>query len=149
MSFPRTIREGLAVRTAGTPGQWAAAAVYGDWVALKGVGRRAALIALAGELDGDMTVEVFEATDSSGTSAQELTGVTTGETFANGTDEGNCGIIEVQQDDLSAGFSHIAVRCTPATADGFAAAWVISQLYEYPAANAAANGVTFSTGSDA
>lgn len=147
MAQGRTLRENLAVRMGGTPGAWAAnASTYGNWVHLAGVGRRALIIALNGELDADMLVEVFEATSGSGTGAQELTGITTGQTFVNGTDEGKVGVIEVLDSDLTSGFEYIAVRPTPGAADSFAAVIVIGDLYEAPADNAAADGVTFAVG---
>lgn len=145
----RTLNENLAIRMGGTPATWAAAAVYGNWVQLKGKARRALGIALSGELDGDLAVEVFEATDSSGTGAQELNaaaGVTDGESFANGTDESRVGLIEVLADDLSSGYTHIAFKVTPAATDGFAGVWILSDLYEYPAENTEDDGVAFVAG---
>lgn len=142
-----TLSDMLAVRMGATPATWAANnGTYGNWVQLKGKARRALCIVLNGELDGDLLMELFEATDSSGTSAQELSGITAGQSFINGTDEGKVGVFEVLADDLSDGFSHVAVRPTPAATDTFAAVWILGDLYEYPAANAAADGVTFVTG---
>ena len=140
----RTASENLAFRMGATPGPWAAVATeYGNWVKLQGVGRRATLVVLNGELDADMKIEVFEATDDAGADAAELTGVTTGETFANGTDEGRIGIIEVLEGDLSDGFKYVAALPTPGASDTFAAVWIISDLYEYPAVNGTAEGVAF------
>jgi hypothetical protein len=145
MSVPgRVLHENLAVRQGGTPGTWAAnASTYGNWVLLKGVARRAMAIVSNGELDGNLLVEVFEATDSAGAGAQELTGITTGVSFVNGTDEGKVGLIEVFDGDLSDGFSYVAIRPTPAAADSYSCIWLLSDLWDYPAANLPANGVSF------
>lgn len=135
----RTMFDNLQFLQGGTPGSWAANAdSYGNWVELAGVGRQAVLIVSNGELDSNMLIEVFEAQDAAGTGAQELSGVTTGKTFTNGTDEGKIGIIVVRDSDLSDGFSHVAVRPTPGAADSFAAFWVIGDLYEAPADNSGA-----------
>jgi len=141
MGFGHTTSENFKYAVAGTPGTWAAAAVYGSWVQLAGVARRAQLIAVNGELDANMTVAVYEATDASGTGAQALTGLTG--TFHNGADEGLLGLIEVRDDDLSDGYDYIAVLCTPGATDTFAAVWQLGELYSYPADNSTA---AFDTG---
>jgi hypothetical protein len=146
MTLMRTLREGLAARMMGTPGTWAAAAVYTNWVQLGKVGRRALIIAGNGELDADLTVEVFEATDASGTDATELTGITNSQKFTNGTDEGRVGLVEVLDTDLTDGFDYIALKVTPGATDSFAAFVVISDLYDSPASNLPADGVAFNVG---
>lgn len=142
----RTLTQNLTARMMGTPGPWAAAAVFTRWVQLGKVGRRALIIAGNGELDANMLIEVFQATDSSGTNAAELTAITTGVTFVNGTDEGHIGIIEVLDTNLSEGYDYIGLRVTPGAADTFAAFVLIGDLYDAPAENAVADGVTFNVG---
>jgi hypothetical protein len=147
MAVPgRTLNQNLAIRVAATPGPWAAAAVFGPWVQIAGLYRRALLAVVNGELDADMLVEVFEAQDGSGTGAAELTSVTTGKTFTNGSHEGKLGLIEIRDSDLHSGFTHIAVRCTPGAADTFAGFWILSDAYDYPVDNGTTDGVVFNVG---
>src|SRR5512138_569160 len=131
MGFQHTFHENFKVEVAGSPGAWSAAAQASNWVQFAGVGRQATLIALAGELDANMAVAVYQATDSSGSGAKAISGLSG--TFTNGTDEGGYGLITVNDDDLDTGFDYITAYVTPGAADGFAAAWVIGKLYDHPA----------------
>lgn len=130
-----------AVRMAGTPGTWAAAAVYGEWIAITGF-RRITFLVANGELDGDMAFKVYEATDSSGTSATEID-TDLRNTFTNGTDEARVGIIEVRDGDLTDGYPYVALQVTPGATDTFAAVAILSEPYEAPVSNATTDGVAF------
>jgi hypothetical protein len=151
MTELRDFVSNLAFRTLGTPAAagWVGAAMYTNWIQLAGVARRIALVPVVGPIAADCVIEVFEATDSSGTSAQELTGVVaTSKTFANGTDEGRVGLIEVKDDDLSDGFTHVALKVTAAGNDmPFAAVAILADLYDFPASNATTDGVAFTAAS--
>lgn len=146
MTQGRTLSQNLTTRMMGTPGTWAAAAVFTRWVQLGKVGRRALIIAGNGELDANMLIEVFEATDDTGSNATELTDITTGKNFVNGTDEGLVGIIEVLDTNLDEGYDYIGLRVTPGATDTFAAFVIIGDLYEAPAANDTGDGVAFNVG---
>ena len=151
MTELRDFASNLAFRVLGTPAAagWAQAAVYTDWVQLKGIARRIALIPIVGNIDADIVVEVFEATSNAGAGATELTGVVaTSKTFANGTDESRLGVIEVKDSDLDDGFTHVALKVTPAGASApFAAIAVLADLYSFPADNATTDGVAFTAAS--
>jgi hypothetical protein len=97
-----------------------------------------------GELDGNMVVQVQEATSAAGAGAQNLSGLTG--TFTNGTDEGRVGLIEVRQEDLSSGYTHVSLLVTPTATDSFAAVAILDELYEAPAGNATTDGVAFNVG---
>lgn len=143
----RDFATNVAIRPLGTPSAtgWAAAAVYTDWVQLAGIARRIALIPIVGDIAADCVIEVFEAQDGSGTGAQELTGVVaTSKTFANGTDENRIGLVEIKDEDLSDGFTHVALKVTPAGASmPFAAVAILADLFDFPASNATTDSVAF------
>lgn len=137
----RTLSQELAVRTVGTPGTWSAAAQYGTtWHSMVGY-NRALFVLMVGELDADLPVAIYEATDSDGTSAQAVTGLSG--TFVNGTDEGKVGLIEVLSSDLTDGFPYVNIRVTPGATDAFAAAVLLGEAVENPVSNTAADGVSF------
>ena len=140
----RSLIENLAVRGTGTPGgAWPASAIVGSYEQMQGY-HRALLIGHVGALDANVTLEVMEATDDAGTSAQELTGPTTGETFTNGTDESRVGLIEIRQGDLSAGYTHIAARITGDAGQSLSAVFVFTDSeFDYPVSNGTADGVAF------
>jgi len=140
----RTLNENLAVRMIHTPGgDYAAAAVDGTWVDMTGY-RRCLFVSLAGGLDGDIAVAVYEATDATGDSAQALSGLA--DSFVNGTDEDRVGLIEVRDTDLSDGFSFVTVRVTPAATDPFSAIAILGEPYSAPVSNATTDDVAFNTG---
>jgi hypothetical protein len=141
----RTLSEAFAVRMAATPATWAAAANYGNWIGLQGY-EGALFICGNGELDGNMTVALYEATDDEGAGAQALTGVT--ESFANGTDEARVGLFEIRADQLTAGFTHVALRCTPGATDSFAGYAVLFGGHNLPASNETTDGVAFVVNAD-
>lgn len=149
MSVLRNGIDELAVRMAASPGAWVASAVYGNWIQLKGKARSILFAPEVNALDANLLVEVFEATDSAGAGAQELTGVTTGKNFVNGTDEARVGLILVHEGDLSDGFSHVALRVTPGSTQEFAATAILLGLYSYPASNLPADGVAWAVGNTA
>ena len=139
----RTFNDNWAVRAVGSPATWAAAAMYTDWVAIAGF-RRCVFLPQNGELDGDMVIAVYEATDASGTSAQAISGLT--DSFVNGTDEDRVGIIEVRDVDMSDGYTHLALLVTPAATDSFACVAVLGESYEAPVSNATTDGVAWIVG---
>lgn len=139
----RTFNDNNAVRMAATPATWAAAAVYGNWIAVAGF-RRFTFIPMNTELDGALLVEVFQATSSVGAGAAAVTGLSN--TFANGTDEARVGIIEVRDSDLLATTTHIALKVTPAATDSFGAVCILSEPYEAPVLNGTTQGVAWVTG---
>lgn len=146
MSVLRNLLDELAVRSLATPGTWAAAAVYGSWIQIKGKCREVLLVPINGELDADMTIKVYEATDSSGSGAQELTRAATAQKFVNGTDEGRVGAIVVKEGQLSAGYSHVTLQITPGATDSVAAIAILGGLYAYKASNTTSDGVAFAKG---
>lgn len=138
MGFMHTFFENFKIAVAGSPGTYTATPQFTEWVQLAGVARNASLVMLAGELDGDVTCEIYEATDALGTGAQELTDVTTGETFTNGVSEGGWGGITVRDDQLSDGYTHVAAYVTPTATDALAGCWILGSAYDYPVDNDAA-----------
>lgn len=145
----RTLSQNLAARQIGTPGGWTSGAQFTRFVQLAGVARRILFIASNGELDADLLVEVFQATDVNGSGAVELTDVTTGETFTNGTDEGRVGLIEVLDTNLDDGYDFVGLRVTAGATDTFSAVALLGDLYDAPAENTEANGVAWVAGGSA
>lgn len=139
----RSFNDMYAVRLVGSPAEWAAAAVYTDWTAMAGY-RRCVFLVGNGELDDDLAMAVYEATDSSGTGAQAISGLS--DSFVNGTDEDRAGIFEVRDADMSDGYTHLALLVTPAAADSFCAFAVLGEALENPVDNATTDGVAFVTG---
>lgn len=139
----RTFNDNWAVRLVGTPAAWAAAAVYTDFVSMVGF-RRCAFIVGNGELDADMAIAVYEATDASGAGAQAISGLS--DSFVNGTDEARAGIIEVREADLSDGFTHVGLLVTPGAADSFCAFALLGEAYDNPVDNGTADGVAWIVG---
>jgi hypothetical protein len=139
----RTFNDDWAVRLVGSPATWAAAAVYTDWTPIAGF-RRCAFIVGNGELDDDLAMAVYEATDASGTDAQAISGIS--DSFVNGTDEDRAGIFEVRDSDMSDGYTHLALLVTPAATDTFCAFAILGEAYSYPVSNATTDGVAFVTG---
>lgn len=142
MTFARTFNNNYAVRSMGTPGTWSAAAQYAQstWINMQGF-RRAIFIGHAGELDANMTVAVYEATDSAGTGAQAVTALAG--TFTNGTDEGLPGVIEIRDADLTAGYNYINVLVTPGATDGFSGVLLLADPIAAPVTNTVDTHVAF------
>jgi hypothetical protein len=142
MTFARTFNNNFAVRSMGTPGQWAAAAAYCEstWINMQGY-RRAIFIGHAGELDADMTVAVYEATSSAGANASAVAALTG--TFTNGTDEGLPGVIEIRDADLTEDYNYINIRVTPGAADGFSGIILLADPISAPVTNTVATHVAF------
>ena len=139
----RTINENYAFRLVSTPGSHAANAHYGEWIDMLGF-RRCLFVAVAGELDADLDVAVYEATSSDGDDAAAITGLS--DDFANGTDESRVGLVEVRDSDLSDGFRYVTLQVTPGAADGYACIAVLGEPYEAPVSNATTDGVAFNVG---
>lgn len=139
----RTFNDNWAVRLVGTPGTWAASAVYTDFVSMVGY-RRCAFIVGNGDLDDDLDVKVYEAKDDSGTDAQAIAGLT--DAFVNGTDEERAGIIEVREADLSDGYTHVGLLVTPAATDSFCAFALLGEAYQNPVSNGTEDGVAWIVG---
>lgn len=140
----RTFLENHAVRLVGSPATWAAAACYTDWTDITGF-RRIDFLVGNGELDGDMSIKVYEATSAAGANAQEVdTGLRA--TFHNGADEDMAGLIEVLAEDLTTGYPYVALLVTPGATDSFCAFAVLSEPYGNElVGNDTTDGVAFAT----
>lgn len=79
---------------------------------------------LAGDLGTSATIDakIEEAQDGSGTGAQDLSGKAITQLTQAGSDSNKQALINVRQDELSAGFTHIRVSLTVGTASSDAAA---------------------------
>jgi len=135
----------FAVRNMGTPAQWADATLYAvsTWISMAGYDR-AIFLPHCGELDGDMVVSVYEATDSAGTGAQAVSGLTG--TFTNGEDEGLPGIIELRAAQLTDGYQYINLQVNPGAADGFSGILLLTDAKSAPVTNTLNSHVAFKTG---
>ncbi len=139
----RTLNNNLAVRQALNPAAYAAAAADGNWIGMRGF-RRCLFVINLGATTGDVVVQVREVTSAAGAGAQNITGLT-GTLTA--TDDNKLGIIEVRDVDVSAGFTHVSIRVTPAAATTLLAATaLLGEPYSAPVDNAPANGVVFNVG---
>jgi len=140
----RTLYEALGFRPVLAPAAYASGSAWSTWIKLgESNFRSMVFVTYNGELDADATVEVFQATDSIGTDATELTSITTGKTFANGTDEGRVGLIYVQVEDLTSGYPYVGLRVTTAASDTLTAVAVLGEAREYPVSNVAGDGVAW------
>jgi len=115
MSYTTRLTEQLALVATIDPDAYTAAAYTSDWVAMKNR-RRAIFVLMVGDLGTSATVDfvVKEATDGSGTDAQTLKSAT--QLTQAGTDSDKQVIIEVEAEELSAGFTHLAAVVTIGTA---------------------------------
>lgn len=139
----RTINENYAFRAVHTPATYAAAAVYGTWISMVGF-RRCLFESIVGELDANLAVAVYEATDVTGTGAQAISGLSN--TFHNGSDEGRVGLIEVRDADLSDGFTYVTILVTPGATDQYGCIAMLGEPYTAPVSNATTDNVAFNTG---
>jgi len=85
------------------------ATVTSDYIAVKN-GFAVIFTLLLGAIDTTVDAVIKEATDSSGTSAQSITGKAI--TQVADTGDNTQRIIEVRADELSAGFTHVAIAVT-------------------------------------
>ncbi len=119
MSTPNsTFSERVAVVAATDPQTISNTNVDSDYADMSKFGRVAFVVSV-GNIDAATTVDValYEATDSSGTSAAAITGKAVTQLTA--TDDNKQVVIEVADSDLAAGFTHVACKVTVAgtTAD--------------------------------
>lgn len=141
--YGRTFSKTFAVRMVHTPGDaYAAAATDGTWVDMTGF-RRCVFLPMAGELDGDLAMSVYEATSAAGAGAQEVDGTNLADSFVNGTDEDLPGVFEVRADDLTTGYNYVTLRATPTSTDAFGCLALLYDAYEEPVTNTVATHVAF------
>ncbi len=118
MSGPNALpSERVAVLATIDPDVYTAAAYTTDWVDLTKY-KSAMAIVMAGTLGSSATLngKLQEATDSSGTGNVDLSGKAITALTQGGTDSDKQAIINVRSDELSAGFTHIALVMTVGTA---------------------------------
>jgi len=97
-------------------------------------------VVMAGTLGTSATLDakLQEATDSSGTGAADITGKAITQLTQAGTDSDKQAVINLRADELSAGFTHVRLAMTVATATSDAGAIVLGALARYePATDAA------------
>lgn len=109
MAARSKLSEKLAVVSVIDPDAYATGAQTGDWVDMSKF-NRVMFIFLAGTLGSLATVDgkVQEATDSSGTGNQDITGKSITQLTEASTDDDKQAIIEVDAGDLSAGYDFVA-----------------------------------------
>ncbi len=88
----------------------ATSAVSSDWCDLTKFGRLMVLLGL-GAITGTFDMKLQEATDSSGTGAQDITGKAITQFAA--TDDNKQAIINIHSSELSTGFTHVKAIVTP------------------------------------
>lgn len=111
------LSEKLAVVACIDPDAYATGAQTSDWVDMSKF-RRVLFVVLAGTLGSSATLDakLQEATDGSGTGAQDLSGKAITQLTQAGTDSDKQALIEVEASNLSAGFTHVACVMTVGTA---------------------------------
>ena len=99
------------------PDAYTAAAYTSDWVA-DGDFHKVMAVLCVGEMQATSTVDLKlqEATDASGTGAQDLSGYAITQLTQAGSDSDKQAIIEIATDALSDGFTHVAAVMTVGTA---------------------------------
>ncbi|MCC6904301.1 MAG: hypothetical protein IT326_00560 [Anaerolineae bacterium] len=141
----RTFLEANAIRPV-VPPVSIGSVTWGSYIGLaKGNFRRVTFIpAVDADISNAVVVEVYEAKDDAGTDAQELTtAVTSGKTFAAATAAGMVGGIEVRDEDLSSGYTHVTVYMTPAGTEVISCVAVLSEPRNLPVSNATTDFVAF------
>lgn len=130
----RTFNDNWAVRAVHTPDDaYATASVAGTWVNMQGF-RRCIFIPISGALDGNTTVQVWEATSAAGANAQEIDTALRG-TFTNGSDDALPGIIEIRDTDLTADYNYVTLYVASAGQDPFACVAILGEPYSAPVDN--------------
>ena len=109
--------EQCAVLATIDPDAYTAAAYTSDWCDI-GKFKKLMAIVCAGTLGASATIDAVlqEATDSSGTGAANITGKAITQLTDAGTDSDKQAILEIDAAEMSAGFTHVAVKVTVATA---------------------------------
>lgn len=111
------LNERFAIVATVDPGSKTAAAYNTDWVAMQDI-RRVNFIVMTGTLGSSATVDfkLQEATDSSGTSAADISGKSITQLTQAGTDDNKQATVEVNASELSTGFTHVRGVLTVGTA---------------------------------
>ena len=132
------LSESVAVAGTIDPDAYTASAYTSDWVSMADFERIMAIV-MAGTLGSSATLDakLQEATDSSGTSAQDLTGKAITQLTQAGTDDSDKqAVINCKSSELSAGFTHVALVMTVGTATSDAGAVILGgNAPEKPASN--------------
>lgn len=111
------------------PDAYTAAAYTSDWVSMATYNRVMAVV-MAGTLGSSATLDakLQEATDGSGTGNQDIAGKAITQLTEAGTDSDKQAIIECRADELTDGFTHVALVMTVATATSDAGALILGAL---------------------
>lgn len=125
MSFPLP-SEQVAVLATIDPDVSTAAAYTSDWIAVENWHQIMAIV-MAGTLGTNATVDakLQEATDGSGTGAQNITGKAITQLTEAGTDSDKQAIINLNTDEVTTGYTHVALVVTVGTATSDAGAIVL------------------------
>lgn len=126
------LSEKLAVVASIDPDAYGTGAYTSDWVDLSKF-RRVLFLILAGTLGSSATLDakLQEATDGSGSGNQDISGKAITQLTEAGTDSDKQAVLEVQDDELSAGFTHVALVLTVGTATSDAGAVGIAGVPRY------------------
>lgn len=111
------LSERLAVVACIDPDAYGTGTQTSDWIDLTKFGR-VLFIVMAGTMVSNCTLDfqVHEATDSSGTGAQAISGKAITQLTEAGTDSDKQAVVEVQSIELSSGFTHVAGKLILGTA---------------------------------
>lgn len=104
------IGETIAILGTIDPVDAATSAKSSDWVAFAKFDKLAAYLSV-GNVTGTIDMKLQEATDSSGTSAQDISGKSITQLAA--TDDNKQAIISIDRSELSSGFTHVKAVVTP------------------------------------
>lgn len=134
MSSTIQLVESMALLATVDPDDVATTAVTSDWVDMSKFGQIIAVVQ-AGVLSGTLDGKLQEATSSSGTGNVDLTGKTI--TQLSATDDDKQGLINCRAEELSAGFTHVALVITPTGGSANFASGVIlgGNAYHKPASD--------------
>lgn len=120
------------------PDAIAASTVTTGWISMATY-RSILAVVMAGTLGSSATLDakLQQATDGSGTGAADITGKAITQLTQAGTDSDKQAVINLRADELSAGFTHVRLSMTIATATSDAGAIVLGALAGYePATDA-------------
>lgn len=126
MSFIRP-SEAVAVVANIDPDAYSAAAYTSGWVAVENFHQFLAIVQ-AGTLGSSATLnfKLQEATDGSGTGAQDITGKAITQLTQAGTDSDKQAVIELNSEDVTTGYTHVAMVMTVGTATSDAGAIMLA-----------------------
>lgn len=114
---------------------WGTVEIGGNWIDTTDYNHVVLMCVPDSDLNGDVTVAVYAASDSAGTGAEQINASTSIGTFENGTDDGDVGVIEIREKSIPSDKPYVTLYVTQAANDEFSSVMILGQAYENPVDN--------------